>query len=188
MNFLGAILFSVVFSSLPAHAEKGCREDRLVKVSVEKATFSGKVCWKDRYFVVGYKIPRDTVMYYKDPHVEIGYRGLNGSFIAKRKLALNAGFDSLWCRTLGYQHGFFEIEGESLTKRTLLRPRYGVGNEVVSLESVGSHQGEYSEGIYCSNEAFSMIALSIAKAREDGTLSRNFEMNLPKPIVLKRQK
>jgi hypothetical protein len=188
-NFLISLL---LLATATAYADIKCREDKLLKVSVESnefsGQFSGKICWKKQYFVTGFEIPRDTIMYFKDPHVTIGYRGLNGSFMAKRKIALTGGWENIWCRAIGYQFGVHEDVGESLTEKTILRPEFDRQNQMTSLTATRTHGGEYADGIYCSNTAISIFALSVKKARQDGTLGHLSASNLPKTIYLSRQK
>jgi hypothetical protein len=178
----------LLLATATALADVKCREDKLLKVSVESTSFSGKICWKAQYFVTGFGIPRDTLVYFKDPHMVIGYRGLNGSFMAKRKMGLSQSHESVWCRAIGFQFGVHEEVGESLTGKTLVRPLLDEHNKISSLVADRTHNTEYSEGIYCSNTPISVFALSVKKARQDGTLGHLSSSNLPKTIHLSRQK
>jgi hypothetical protein len=129
------------------------------------------------------------VMYYKDPYVEVGYRGLNGSFTAQRKLALDVSYDMAWCKAYGWLYSFYEDQGEGLTGRKLLTPSYDEKDYVIqSLQATSSHDSEYVNGLYCANQGLSMLRISIDKAKALGRLSKNWPNDPPPPIHLDRQK
>lgn len=180
---------SILLLSLSSQAANpGCNHELHEVELRDGSRTTGILCWKDQYFVVGYRIAPNLITRIAEPHLRVG-NFAGDRFETRQTYRLSHAFDDLWCPRLGFKYSVGKIEGHRLFSLKVVRPTRLSREGSLELQVHKPKENTYIDSLHCADVYKDLITLRRRQLHEQRGTPFMELLRIPvDPIHLHRQK